>query len=228
MHCCLCSHLPVKGPGLETWRIMATLTRVPVSGTGTSAWHKESYPLCRRPPPRIQADLRGVGRDKERQLRDSALRPSNRHKKESIGLVYTWSASYSISQYQFSKPRGQNIKPCSFSIMLQPIRLCFECLPCSQNETVVRRQSKPQHVWWLESIDSTTAVNARPLWAWGALPPWASPQRRAASPRRGPLWTTDRPGLRFDSRPVLGEEGARRRSWKGRAASQQALRGNAG
>ena len=30
VHCCLCSHLPVKGPDLETWAIMATLSRVPV------------------------------------------------------------------------------------------------------------------------------------------------------------------------------------------------------
>ena len=86
----------------------------------------------------------------------SALRPSDRHRK-SIGPVRTWNTSYNASQYYFSKPSGQDIKPCSFSIMPQTTRLCSGCPPCSQHEHVWR-QSKPQHARWLESIDSTTAV----------------------------------------------------------------------
>ena len=30
MHYCLCSHLPVKGPGPGTWSIMEAMSRVPV------------------------------------------------------------------------------------------------------------------------------------------------------------------------------------------------------
>ena len=35
---------------------------------GTSAWYKGSYPLCRRPPVCVQADLQRMERDRERQL----------------------------------------------------------------------------------------------------------------------------------------------------------------
>ena len=69
-----------------------------------------------------------------------ALRSSNRHKKESIGPVHTWITSYSTSQYRFSKPSGQDIKLCSFSIMLQTTRLCTGCLSCSQHEPILWRQ----------------------------------------------------------------------------------------
>ena len=43
------------------------------SGTGTSAWYKGRYPLCRRPPLYIQVDLPRMERDRERQLRDKHL-----------------------------------------------------------------------------------------------------------------------------------------------------------
>ena len=43
------------------------------SGTGTSAWYKGRYPLCRRPPLCIQADLQRMERDRERQLQDKHL-----------------------------------------------------------------------------------------------------------------------------------------------------------
>ena len=89
----------------------------------------------------------------------SALRFSTRHKKESTGPVHTWSTSYSTSQYHFSKPSGQDIKPCSFSIMLQTTRLL---LRMPSHEPVLWRQSnhymldgwnplaqqpQPMHTW---------------------------------------------------------------------------------
>ena len=43
------------------------------SGTGTSTWYKGSYPLCRRPPLCVQADMQRMERDRERQLRDKPL-----------------------------------------------------------------------------------------------------------------------------------------------------------
>ena len=43
-----------------------------------------------------------------------------------IGLVCTWSTSSSTSQYYFSKPCGQDIKLCSFSIMPPTILLLLQ------------------------------------------------------------------------------------------------------
>ena len=42
-------------------------------GSGTSTWYKGNYPLCRRLPLCVQADLQRMERDRERQLGDKHL-----------------------------------------------------------------------------------------------------------------------------------------------------------
>ena len=42
-------------------------------GSGTSTWYKVNYPLCRRPPLCVQADLRRMERNRERRLGDKRI-----------------------------------------------------------------------------------------------------------------------------------------------------------
>ena len=60
------------------------------SGTGTSTWYKGSYPLCRRPPLCVQADIQRMERDRERQLRDKPLLDKwpRVSRADKLGLLY--------------------------------------------------------------------------------------------------------------------------------------------